>query len=101
MLLPPGTQLGPYEIVLPIEKGGMGSVYKARDTRLGRMVALKVLPPGSMKDERLVKRFQLLRVHSEQPEDWLGFAARGRQLFRPPLLNPRGPGSGPKLPDWQ
>ena len=37
----------------------MGSVYKARDTRLGRMVALKVLPPGSMRDERLVKRFQL------------------------------------------
>jgi eukaryotic-like serine/threonine-protein kinase len=42
--LTPGTQLGPYKIVAPVGKGGMGEVYQARDTRLGREVAVKVLP---------------------------------------------------------
>jgi serine/threonine protein kinase len=40
--LAPGTRLGPYEIVAPIGAGGMGEVYKARDTRLDRVVAIKV-----------------------------------------------------------
>jgi serine/threonine protein kinase len=39
-----GSRLGPYEIVAPIGAGGMGEVYKARDTRLDRSVALKLLP---------------------------------------------------------
>jgi serine/threonine protein kinase len=40
----PGTRLGPYEVVAQIGAGGMGEVYRARDTRLGRDVAIKVLP---------------------------------------------------------
>jgi eukaryotic-like serine/threonine-protein kinase len=41
MTLTPGTRLGPYEIIAPIGAGGMGEVWKARDTRLGRVVAIK------------------------------------------------------------
>jgi serine/threonine protein kinase len=44
MALPGGSKLGPYEIVAPIGAGGMGEVYRAKDTRLGRDVAIKVLP---------------------------------------------------------
>ncbi|HLN79783.1 MAG TPA: hypothetical protein VK389_05125 [Thermoanaerobaculia bacterium] len=44
MPLPAGTRVGPYEIVSPLGIGGMGEVYRARDPRLGREIALRVLP---------------------------------------------------------
>jgi serine/threonine protein kinase len=44
MTLSPGSRLGPYEVLSPLGAGGMGEVYKAKDTRLDRTVAIKVLP---------------------------------------------------------
>ena len=58
MPLEAGRQLGPYEILLPIEAGGMGEVYKARDTRLDRTVAIKVLPEHVASDPDLKQRFE-------------------------------------------
>ncbi len=58
MSLSPGTKLSHYEIVESIGKGGMGEVYKARDTRLGRVVAIKVLPPHLPGNARLRQRFE-------------------------------------------
>src|SRR5690349_12566271 len=53
----PGTRLGPYEIVSAIGAGGMGEVYRARDTTLGRDVAIKVLPPTLLSDPDRRARF--------------------------------------------
>jgi serine/threonine protein kinase len=56
---PVGLVLGPYQIVMPIGRGGMGTVYLARDTRTPRLLALKVLPPKKARaEERLLARFQ-------------------------------------------
>ena len=53
-----GTRLGPYEIIAPLGAGGMGEVYRARDTRLGREVAIKVLPPQFADGVERVQRFE-------------------------------------------
>jgi serine/threonine-protein kinase len=58
MTFPPGTRLGPYEVVRPLGKGGMGEVYEARDPRLQRAVAIKVLPAHVRGDATLLSRFQ-------------------------------------------
>ena len=56
--LPTGTRLGPYEILVPLGSGGMGEVYRARDTRLHRDVAIKILPPQFAADAERVARFE-------------------------------------------
>ena len=58
MPLSPGARLGPYEIVAPLGAGGMGEVYRARDTRLNRDVALKVLPEDFARDPSRRQRFE-------------------------------------------
>ncbi len=58
MALSPGTRLGPYEIVGAIGEGGMGEVYRARDTKLDRDVALKILPESFASDPDRLMRFE-------------------------------------------
>ena len=58
MPLGPGTTLGSYQVTAKIGEGGMGEVYRARDTKLDRDVALKVLPADRMKDANAVERFE-------------------------------------------
>ena len=53
-----GTQLGPYHIEAAVGAGGMGEVYRARDTRLGRTVAIKILPQGEYATDESRQRFQ-------------------------------------------
>src|SRR5688500_1018183 len=54
----PGSRLGPYEVVGPLGAGGMGEVYRARDSRLNREVALKVLPDSFATDPERLARFE-------------------------------------------
>ena len=56
-MLEAGTTLGPYEIVSALGAGGMGEVYKARDTRLDRTVAVKILPAALAADPQFRERF--------------------------------------------
>src|ERR1700757_4744209 len=58
MALTSGTKLGPYEIVAPIGAGGMGEVYRARDTRLDRAVAVKILPAHLSSNPEARHRFE-------------------------------------------
>lgn len=58
MPLSAGERLGPYEVIEPIGAGGMGEVYRARDTTLGRDVAVKVLPGDFAADEERLARFR-------------------------------------------
>src|ERR1700741_3210633 len=62
MALTSGTKLGPYEIQSPLGAGGMGEVYRARDTRLGRDVAIKVLPGLFSEPDRLIRFEQEARA---------------------------------------
>jgi len=62
MAIVPGMRLGPYETVSPLGEGGMGEVYRARDTRLERSVAIKVLPANLSSDPIAV------RLESHRPD---------------------------------
>jgi serine/threonine protein kinase len=57
-VLSPGTKLGPYDIVAPLDAGGKGAVYEARDTRLDRNVAIKILPEAPAADPQFRERFR-------------------------------------------
>jgi len=59
MSLAPGVRLGAYEIVAPLGSGGMGEVWRARQERLGREVAIKVLPPDAVSDADRMRRFEV------------------------------------------
>ena len=87
MPLTAGTRLGVFEILAPIGKGGMGEVYRARDTKLGREVAIKVLPQGVATDAARRSRFErevkavaalshpnILAIHEFGKEDATVFA---------------------------
>src|SRR5512132_621689 len=58
MALAPGSRLGPYEVLSALGAGGMGEVWKARDTRLERMVAIKVLPERLSSSPEVRQRFE-------------------------------------------
>ena len=58
MPLTPNTKLNHYEIIAPLGKGGMGEVYRARDTRLNRAIAIKVLPAEFAQDADRLRRFE-------------------------------------------
>src|SRR5262245_1817680 len=58
MAVAPGSKVGPYEVAAALGEGGMGQVFRARDTRLGRDVALKILPEAFANDADRVARFE-------------------------------------------
>src|SRR5690348_12878598 len=87
MPLSSGTRLGPYEIVSPLGAGGMGEVYRARDQRLERDVAIKVLPDHLAQDAEALTRFEreakavaalshpnILAIHDFGKEQGISFA---------------------------
>jgi serine/threonine protein kinase len=85
MSLESETRLGPYEIVSPLGAGGMGEVYKARDGRLGRTVAVKVLPEATAGDPSFRARFER---EARGFSRFLRMAAAGR--FQAVVEPPRG-----------
>ena len=80
MSLPVGARLGPYEIVALIDAGGMGEVYRAKDTRLERVVAIKVLPGGITALPLALERFEReAKAASALPSQHLHDLRRRRQ----------------------
>ena len=85
MSLAAGSRLGPYEVLSPLGAGGMGEVYKARDTRLHREVAIKVLPAQLSSDADRLRRFeQEARAAGvlNNPSRLEGIEASGRRFLQ-------------------
>jgi len=93
MALRPGSKLGPYEILAPLGAGGMGEVYRARDDRLEREVAIKVLPADLAEDANRLARFEreakavaslshpnILAIHDFGREGSVTFAVTDEEL---------------------
>src|SRR2546428_11950204 len=98
MALSAGTRLGPYEILSPLGVGGMGEVYRARDERLKREVAIKVLPASFSADADRLRRVgegAPGRGGVEYPHNpsVFGGGTEGREPLRRPRA-PRGGGAG-------
>ncbi|OFW14933.1 MAG: hypothetical protein A3F69_03780 [Acidobacteria bacterium RIFCSPLOWO2_12_FULL_66_10] len=71
MTLSAGTRCGPYEILWPVGAGGIGEMYRARDPRLERDIAIKVLPTAFSADPERLSRFeQEARRRRAQPFEW-------------------------------
>ena len=85
--LPTGTKVGPYEIVALIGAGGMGEVYRARDSRLGREVALKVLPESFSRDgastPKLQKHTENISMPHKAPLFRFGVVCRPTRIIWP------------------
>ena len=100
MALTSGTKLGPYEIVSMIGAGGMGEVYRARDQRLGRNVAVKVLPVSFAADPDRLRRFEQEaraiaalshpNILGASPWRTLATAPIGGVVPDPPVITPDG-----------
>ena len=84
MSLSPGSRLGSYEVTALIGQGGMGEVYRARDTKLGRDVALKVLPDLFADDPERLARFQ---------REAKALASLNRNHHTRPYINPAPTGT--------
>ena len=82
MPLTTGTRLGPYEIQSALGTGGMGEVYKARDTRLERTVAIKVLPESLSRDPQFRERFDREARAISQPDHIIPAADGQRFLMK-------------------
>jgi len=78
MSLTAGTLLGPYEVVARLGASGMGAVYRARDTRLGRTVAIKVLPEGTWASDSLGASDAGMRLKTERMFAWRHSSRRRR-----------------------
>jgi hypothetical protein len=114
MPLQPGAKLGPYEVVGLLGAGGMGEVYRARDTRLGREVAVKVLPRSVAGDPERQKRFEaearaagsinhpnIITLHDVGVHDGAPYLVtevlEGQTLRQPVSLGPMAPASAARI----
>jgi serine/threonine protein kinase len=91
MALAFGTQVGPYTVAGPLGAGGMGEVYRARDPRLGRDVALKLLPAAAVADADRLQRFeQEARAVAVDGRSAAFQVGQASTLFRPRIPSPVG-----------